>query len=346
MSQRTRTSKIITTVAAIAAVGGAVIGGVVVYDRLSTDEVAVQSEPEISTAAAEIRTLSVDYESTGLLVFKPSIVVAAPDSGTVTRVVEAGTLLSNGDVIAVVDDVPVVWLGGEVPAWRTMKVGDTGVDVAQLESSLDSLGFNSDANVTIDDEYTTATALMVESWQEAAGAPMTGRIELGAVVFGGERSRVAGVAVVIGSTVAQDAVLVSLGTDSRVATFDVASVDAVTLAAGDSVSVRLPDRSVVDATVDSIARSVDTWTITTTFGQVDLPVLDIVDVNLEWERATVTDQLTIPSSALLRLDDGTYVVDIVIADLIERRPVELGPWVGTRVAVTAGLSEGDVVIVL
>ena len=116
--------------------------------------------------------------------------------------------------------------------------------------------------------------------------------------------------------------------------------------AGDQVSVRFPDRSLVDATVDGIARSVDAWTITATFGQVDLPILDVVDVSLEWERAVVTDQLTIPSSALLRLDDGSYVVDIVVADLLERRSVEISAAVGTRVAVTAGLSEGDVVVVL
>ena len=346
MSQRTRTQKIITIAVALAAIGAMAIGGVVVYHRLSADDVAVEPESEISTAPAEIRTLSVDYEAAGSLVYEPSITVTAPAPGTVTGVAVVGTMLSHGDVIAVVDDVPVVWLDGEVPGWRTMAVGDIGVDVTQLEASLTALGFNSNADVAVDDEFTDATAAMVGSWQETIGAPVTGRVDLGTIVFGGERSRVAGVAVAIGSAVAQDAELVSLGTNSRVATFAVTPADAVTLVAGDQVSVRFPDRSLVDATVDGIARSVDAWTITATFGQVDLPILDVVDVSLEWERAVVTDQLTIPSSALLRLDDGSYVVDIVVADLLERRSVEISAAVGTRVAVTAGLSEGDVVVVL
>jgi len=346
MSQRTTTQKIITTVVGMAAIGAIAIGGVVVYDLLSTAEIAVEPESEISTAPAEIRTLSVDYQAAGSLVYEPSITVTAPAPGTVTGVVAVGTMLSHGDVIAVVDDVPVVWFDGEVPDWRTMTVGDIGVDVTQLEASLTALGFNSDADVTVDDEFTAATAVMVGAWQEAIGAPVTGRVDLGTVVFGGERSRVAGVAVVIGSAVAQDAELVSLGTSTRIATFAVMPADAVTLVADDQVSVRLPDRSLVDATVDDIDRSVDAWTITATFGQIDLPVLDVVDVSLEWERAVATDQLTIPSSALLRLDDGSYVVDIVAADLIERRPVEIGRSVGARIAVTAGLSEGDLVVVL
>lgn len=341
-----RTGKIITTVVAIVAIGGAVIGGRALYDRLSTGDDAVEPESEMITAAVQTRSLVVDYEATGSLVYEPSIPVTAPAPGTVTAIVAAGTTLASGDVIAVVDDGPVVLIDGEVPAWRTMSSGDLGADVAQLEFALDELGFNGDADVTVDDEFTAATAAMVESWQEAIGAPVTGRVELGTVVFGGERARVAAVEAGVGSAVDQDAELVALGSDSRVATFSVVPGDAVTLSAGDPVSVRLADRSVVDATVADIGRSADAWTVTTTFGQIDLPVLDVVDVDLEWERAAVTGQPTVPSSALLRLDDGSYVVDVVVGDLIERRAVEIGESVGTRVAVTAGLSEGDVVVVL
>jgi peptidoglycan hydrolase-like protein with peptidoglycan-binding domain len=328
------------------AIGGVTAGGIVAYHRLSTGDVVVESTPEISSATAEVRTLSVDFEATGSLMYEPSIAVVSPATGTVTAVVGPGTTLSSGDVIAVIDDVPVVWLAGEVPAWRTLVDGDVGTDVAQLETALDALGFNGDADVTIDDEYTAATASMVEAWQASIGAPTTGRVDFGTAVFGGERSRVAGVAVTLGSSVAADTELVSLGTAERVATFEVAPEDAVTLTAGDAVSVRLPDRSSVDATVGGIARAVDAWTVTTTFGRVELPVLDVVDVSMEWERVVVADELTIPSSALLRLDDGSYVVDVVADDAVERRPVEIGASVGTRVVVSAGLSAGDVVVVL
>lgn len=346
MKPHTLPGRIVVTVVVVAAVVGAAIGGRVLYERLSVEEAAVEAQSETSTAAAEVRTLVVDYEATGSLVYEPSIVVNSPIAGTVTAIVDAGTVLSAGDVIAVVDDVPVVWFDGEVPIWRTMSVGDVGSDVAQLESALDALGFNDDANVTIDDEFTAATATMVESWQEAIGAPVTGRIELGTVVFVDDRSRVAGVTAEPGSSVAQDAELAALGTDTRVAVFSVPPTDAVTLAVGDIVALSLPDGALLDAMVDAIDHAADAWTVSTTLGQGELPDLDVVEVGLEWERAVVMEQLTIPSSALLRLDDGSYTVDVVTGERTERRPVAIGPSVGTRVAVTAGLSDGELVVVL
>ena len=346
MSRRTTPRKIVSSAlvaAAVAAVGAAAW---VANDRLSVEEVVDESEPEITSSVAEVRTLSVEYEAEGTLVYEPAIAVVAPSAGTVTGIVEAGVSLSAGDVIAVVDDVPIVWLDGDVPAWRAMAEGDVGDDVAQLESALDALGFNGDRDVTIDDEFTSATAAMVEDWQEAIGASVTGRVELGTVVFGGDRSRVAGVSVAVGASVAADAELVSLGSVDRIASFEVSPGDAVTLAVGDQVSVRLPDRSVLDAVVEHVEQAADTWTVTTTSGQVELPELDVVDVGLEWTRDVVTDAVTIPSSALLRLDDGTYVVDVLLDDVTERRVVEIGTAVGTRVAVSSGLSTGDVVVTL
>lgn len=346
MSRRTTPRKIVSSVLVVAAIGGIGAAAWVAKERLSVEETVEEVELEITSSVAEVRTLSVDHEAEGTLVYEPSIAVVAPAAGTVTRIVDAGVSLSAGDVIAVVDDVPIVWLDGDVPAWRTMSDGDVGDDVAQLEASLDALGYNADGDVTIDDEFTSATASMVEDWQEALGTAVTGRVELGTVVFGGGRSRVAGVSVAVGASVGADTELVSLGSFDRMASFELDPGDAVTLAVGDPVSVRLPDRSVVDAVVAHIEQAADTWTVTTTSGQVELPELDVVDVGLEWTRDVVTDELTIPSSALLRLDDGTYVVDVLHDDGTERRVVEVGTAVGTRVAVSSGLSAGDTVVTL
>lgn len=329
-----------------AGLGGAAIGASTLLDRWSDRDTSAETAVEVSTAVAQIRSMTVEFEAEGVLTHDVSIPVASPMNGTVTSVVAAGTTLAPGDVIAVVDDVPVVWLEGTVPSWRTLANGDVGADVAQLESALASMGFDNDGEVTIDDEYTAATADMVAAWQDSIGAPQTGRIDYGTVVFGGERSRVAGVDVTVGDAVAQDAVLASLGTDDRVATFPVTPADAVTLASGDVVSITLPDRSSVEAEVDDVDKTASAWTVTAIFGEVELPSLDVVDVTMAWERATVSDVLTIPSSALLRLDNGSYVVDVIDADASTRRVVEVGPSVGSRVAITAGLSPGDVVVTL
>ena len=52
---------------------------------------------------------------------------------------EPGAIVAPGDVLYMVDDEPVLYLPGAVPAYRAMRDGDTGNDVLQLET----FGFNS-----------------------------------------------------------------------------------------------------------------------------------------------------------------------------------------------------------
>ncbi len=143
---------------------------------------------------------------------------------------------------------------------------------------------------------------------------MTGRVDLGAVVFGDARTRVAAVAATVGSGVASGAELVTLGTETRIGSFEVPPADAATLTIGDQVAIELPDRTTVGGTVSGIMSAADTWAVSVALDPVELPVLDVIDVTMSWQRVVVADPLTIPSSALLRLDDGTYVVDVVAGD--------------------------------
>ena len=62
--------------------------------------------------------------------------------GTVTALPEEGTTLEQGDVIAWVDNQPVVLLYGELPVWREMRNDSEGPDVLQLETALTALGYN------------------------------------------------------------------------------------------------------------------------------------------------------------------------------------------------------------
>ena len=62
-------------------------------------------------------------------------------------------------------------------------------------------------------------------------------------------------------------------------------------------------------------------------------------------RQVAADVVTIPSSGLLRLDDGTYVVDVVDDDgSLDRRAVAIGAVVGTRTVIESGLAPGDQII--
>ena len=77
----------------------------------------------------------------------------------------------------------------------------TGVDVAQLEVALTALGFNEDGDVTLDDEYTDRTEMMVENWQESIGATEDGIVDLGEVVFLPRQVEIVSVAIEVGSSV-------------------------------------------------------------------------------------------------------------------------------------------------
>lgn len=58
-----------------------------------------------------------------------------------------------------------------------------GNDVAQLKSALVALGYDPEALLTMDDEFTLATQQIVEAWQADIGAPVDGIVDLGEVVF-------------------------------------------------------------------------------------------------------------------------------------------------------------------
>jgi peptidoglycan hydrolase-like protein with peptidoglycan-binding domain len=340
-----RAGNVVRGAIALLVVGAAVIGAVLGLRALTEDDDNVTVAAEISTASAGVNTLTETLEASGTIGYEASVAVESPLSGTVLEIVEPGDTVSSGDVLARIDDAVIVWLAGEGPAWRSLTVGDEGDDVEQLERALTDLGFN-DADVTVDDEYTTATADMVESWQASLDVEPTGDVELGTVVYTGERTRAATVSAGVGDHVLTGPLL-SLGTADRVATFDVAPGDGVHLAVGDIVEVMLPDRTVVQSTVSSIREGVDVWTVSSILDEVELPERDTIAIDVSWDRVVAADVLTIPSSALLRLDGGSYVVDIVGVDgEFDRRRVDIGISIGTRTEIISGLVAGDDVVVL
>ncbi|MEX1280896.1 MAG: peptidoglycan-binding domain-containing protein [Acidimicrobiia bacterium] len=111
------------------------------------------------------------------------VTLPAGRQGTITGILPEGAIVTEGAVIARIDEAPIVALDGTVPAYRTLSEGDEGPDVAQLEEALVALGYDPDGDVTIDDEFTNATEAMVERWQEDLGVEETGIVALGDVVF-------------------------------------------------------------------------------------------------------------------------------------------------------------------
>ncbi|MBK5266517.1 MAG: peptidoglycan-binding protein [Acidimicrobiia bacterium] len=132
------------------------------------------------------------------------VMVASHGSGTITGLPEVGTLIEQGDVLFEVDGDPIIALYGDTPAYRNMadqSTDLTGPDILQLEEALDALGFVSDGEMTVDGEFTSATADVVEKWQAAVGAEEDGSVSLGEVVFIAGPTEVSSVAFSVGDAV-------------------------------------------------------------------------------------------------------------------------------------------------
>ena len=111
-----------------------------------------------------------------------TITVTAPSSGTITSLPEPGTTLAFNDELVRIDDVPLVVLSGDLPAWRGLTVGSEGIDVLQLESALVDLGYDP-GNLAVDEDYTSVTETMVANWQFDVGLESTGTFSTADAVF-------------------------------------------------------------------------------------------------------------------------------------------------------------------
>ena len=163
--------------AAAALLAAATIGG--------SDEDAVEASVDVAltTAPVEVRDLIEEVEWIGDLTYGDTVEAIAARDGTVTEAADAGVVLSRGDELLSFDNEPVVVMYGELPFWRNLREGDEGPDVELLEENLVALGYDPDGTVTIDEEFTSNTELMVERWQEDIGAEVTGEFELGDAVM-------------------------------------------------------------------------------------------------------------------------------------------------------------------
>ncbi|MGI9528998.1 MAG: peptidoglycan-binding protein [Acidimicrobiia bacterium] len=181
-----------------------VVGGLVVVALIVAAAVVATSgddeEPEavtsLSTATVEQTNVVVTeslsgtlgYGSADPIVFRSSadgvVTVQGLAPGFVTDIVDEGVAVAAGEVLYEVNTEPIVVLEGDIPQYRAFQSSMTdGPDVLQLEQALSDLGYDPDGDLTIDEDFTSATSDAIERMQEAIGADDTGRLDLGAVIF-------------------------------------------------------------------------------------------------------------------------------------------------------------------
>jgi HlyD family secretion protein len=100
--------------------------------------------------------------------------------------------------------------------------------------------------------------------------------------------------------------------------------------------------------IASVAQSqsgVVLYPVTIRLTPAELPVRDGMTADVEIATASQEDALIVPLRAV-HTEDGRAYVDRLAGDQIERVAVELGLMTETEIAITTGLSEGDVVVVV
>ncbi|MEP7113188.1 MAG: hypothetical protein ABI862_07975 [Ilumatobacteraceae bacterium] len=145
----------------------------------SADQAAASARPptpSLVTAAVEMRVLSATVITRADVQPATSVQVAGPtldSAGTASSGIVTAVLVGRGDEVATGDRVvevagrPVFVFAGRTPAYRTLRPGMTGDDVAQLQAGLTATGC--DAGTTA--VYDEATKGCVEQMYTNAGYP-------------------------------------------------------------------------------------------------------------------------------------------------------------------------------
>ncbi|MCJ0872630.1 peptidoglycan-binding domain-containing protein [Streptomyces sp. AP-93] len=379
-----RTSLIAIGVAVVAATGVAAATGALGGDSDTSTSAAPSGPPK----SAKVETTSLTRTETvnGNLGYGDATAVQAPPSassssggsassstaqggqstagsgsGVLTWLPAEGETIKRGAAVYSVDDRKVPLLYGVTPLYRTIQSGSEGKDVKLLEENLSALGYT---GFTVDDEYTDATATAVKAWQEDLGREEIGTVAPGdAVVATGER-RVADIKATSGGAPTGD-ILTWTGTE-RIVTVDLEVKFEDLVEDGTKTTIKLPDGTKVDATVNDVGTAATAapaagstggaGTSSTSSADATLPVkLEVKDqtklgryqaapVDVTFEAETRKDVLAVPINALVALREGGYALETVGSTGIEYLPVELGMFAGGLVEVSGqGVSAGLVV---
>jgi hypothetical protein len=278
-------------------------------------------------------------------------------AGIITWVAPDGQTIKRGEVVYSVDEQDVPLLYGDIPLYRTLEEGLEGDDVEMLERNLYELGYT---DITVDQEYTSATADAVEEWQEDLGRDATGIVETGDAVVAPDARRVAESLVTPGMVLSGD--LLSWTGNERLITVDLDVQLEDLVAEGTTATITLPDDTTVEAEVTDIG------TPTTPEGEggesgaeesseeatlpVELTVADqeglgnyqAAEVSVTLEAETREDVLVVPVNALVARPGGGYAVEAVTNNGTEYVPVEVGMFSDGLVEISGdGVSAGMVV---
>ncbi|GID23578.1 peptidoglycan-binding protein [Paractinoplanes abujensis] len=299
------------------------------------------------TADVTKQTLIDREEHPGTLGHGDTSTVAARGSGTLTALPASGAVITRGRPLYRLDNKPVSFLYGTLPAYRTLRPGVEGADVLQFEKNLRALGYT---GFTVDDEYTSATAEAVEEWQDDLGLKETGQVETSRITYGKGPVRIDSLSAEAGAVVQPGAELLKTTGTTMVATVPLDVDDQRLARKGAAVEVEMPDGSTTPGKITDVETVVepgqgneeDTTKIEVTVAFARTPKgLDEAAVTVGFVASQRTNVLTVPVAALLALAEGGYGLELVESGARRIVAVKTGLFADGRVEVSgAGLQPG------
>jgi hypothetical protein len=259
--------------------------------------------------------------------------IIGQQSGTYTRLPQAGQVVRCGGVLYRVSAQPVVLLCGATPLYRALAEGDSGTDVAELNRNLVALGYATTAEIDPSaDEYGAATADAVARLQDALNVDETGALSLGTAVMLPGPLRVAHVAATLGMAGAPGAPIAQATSTARQVQTALDASEQASVHGGDHAAITLPDGQTTTGRVTRIGKVASAGqngsTIPVDIG-LDHPrtagELDAAPVQVQITVAGVARALIAPVNALLALAGGGYALETVDSRGVHRLvPVRTG----------------------
>jgi hypothetical protein len=334
---------------ALAAVpAAAVAAGAVAISGGAHDATAAQ-EPAVATGTVARGTLDSAVTLTGILTHHARPAVVNRARGTYTALPATGATIGCGGVLYRVDDAPVLLLCGAVPAYRALRIGDSGRDVRQLNRAL---------RVRAGDAFTWRTQRALRDLQRRRQMAVTGRLALGDAVFLPAPVRVARAVAALGAAARPGAPVLRVTSRALAVEADLDATQQGQVRRGDRVRITLPGNRTARGRVARIGAvaaggrgGAGAATLPASISLDDprqARGLDQAPVQADVTTRGVDDVLSVPVTALVGRAGGGFAVAGVRAGG-QRTPVvvTLGLFdtSGGRVEVAGDLRAGDRVVV-
>jgi len=355
---------------AAAATGGAVAAVAVMGGAPAP---AASAAPTAGTVRVARTNLVTTVLTEGTLGYASTSPVVNQLTGTFTQIPRAGRRITAGGTLFRVDNLPVVLMTGRVPAWRPMALGiSNGPDVAELERNLIALGYAAGLFSTPGNEFTWATSVAIERWQEDVGLPVTGQIEPGRVLFLPGPVVVGAPAVAPGDAASLGQVPYQVTKATRVVSVPLNPANSPRVTLGEKVHIILPSGAVTPGSITAIGPPPPASNGGSSPGsssgqgsassgqQPATTVLTVtprhpgktgtqsgVPVQVSLTTQSADGVLAVPVSALLALQGGGYALEVVEPSGVHHLvAVHTGIFAGSMVQVSgAGITAGTRVVV-